>query len=69
MLSYEYQPEVVKLVASKGDDSMNILGKRDLWAIAISLLLCTMLVITSCSSPSLPKGAVGNAGQITIRPP
>lgn len=44
---------------------MNTLGKCDLWAVAISLLI---LVTTSCSSPSLPKGAVGNAGQYNYSP-
>jgi hypothetical protein len=68
ILSYANQPEVAKFVESETDESMNTFRKRDLWAITISLVLGTMLVMTSCSSPSLPKGAVGNLGEYNYSP-
>lgn len=47
---------------------MNILRNRVLRAIGIQIVLSLMLVTIGCSSPALPKGAVGNFGHYNYSP-
>ncbi len=47
---------------------MDVFGTRVLTAIMTSVVLSTMLAATGCSSPSLPKGAVGNPGRYNYSP-
>ncbi len=57
-----------KLIQLEKSDNMKILRNRVLRTSGISVVLSTILVTTVCSSPSLPKGAVGIVGQYNYSP-